>query len=127
MRINRTFLEYCKIQKEYEELGKELPDSIKNEYETLIFLEETYRTLVKYADGRAIPKRGWELINRICERKIQENLSYDTKEKLEKYIAEIMTLRNIFKEQEDLLIDGHTLTKKGLKTLRNFCDKIRKL
>lgn len=118
MRTSSVFKEYCDIKKYYDEKGIELPEEIKNEFETRIYIENIYLLLERCASGNAISKDEWKSLDMICKEKLEVIISDDLKIRFEKCIDEMKDLRRCLKEQDDLLLDGFTLTKKGRKRVR---------
>lgn len=124
MRVSTLFKEYIEIQKQYEQMGKPLPLAIQHEYESKMFIENLWRTLIKYADGGAIPKAGWEWVDNVCEKNIFSDISQELRADLEIGIDEVRCFRKVILSKPELLIDGHTLSKEGRKRLRKTCDII---
>ena len=127
MRISSILKEFYQLKMKYENQGIELPESVKVEYETRIFIEEVWRTLNSFVQGNAIPKAGWKWLDSICKKEIDTDISENIKLNLEACIMEMNSLRKILFEEENLLVDGYTLTKKGKKIIRHSCENIGKL
>lgn len=126
MRVDPILLEYCRQVNKYKTMGIPVPESIENTYRVRQSIDQTQRTLWRYASDGAIPKAGWQWIDNLPKEIIPDDIPESLLEAAKRVKEVVISLKDKLSKNSDLyLVDGFTLTKLGRKQLRGICEEIK--